>query len=196
MAKASDSKGKTLAAAARLFRQQGYHGTALHDILAAGGSPRGSLYFHFPKGKEEIGEAALTIAGEGVRQAIARAAEASESAEIFLVRIVRGMAADLEKSGYKEGCPIATTALETSAQSDVLGAATRTAFQKWENEIKRAVVLTSGDRIDLRDLSENIREEHVISPEGGGMKAGVRSTVLVTGQDPEPVGGVAGSLSA
>jgi len=140
MAKASDSKGKTLAAAAKLFRQQGYHGTALHDILAAGGSPRGSLYFHFPKGKEEIGEAALTIAGEGVRQAIARAAEASESAEIFLVRIVRGMAADLEKSGYKEGCPIATTALETSAQSDVLGAATRTAFQKWENEIKRALI--------------------------------------------------------
>ena len=140
MAKASDSKGKTLAAAAKLFRQQGYHGTALHDILAAGGAPRGSLYFHFPKGKEEIGEAALTIAGEGVRQAIARAAEASESAEIFLVRIVRGMAADLEKSGYREGCPIATTALETSAQSDVLGAATRTAFQKWENEIKRALI--------------------------------------------------------
>ncbi len=63
MAKASDSKGKTLAAAAKLFRQQGYRGTALHDILAAGGSPRGSLYFHFPKGKEEIGEAALTLAG-------------------------------------------------------------------------------------------------------------------------------------
>jgi TetR/AcrR family transcriptional repressor of lmrAB and yxaGH operons len=63
--KATDSKGKTLAAAAKLLRQQGYHGTALHDILAAGGSPRGSLYFHFPGGKEQIGEAALTLAGEG-----------------------------------------------------------------------------------------------------------------------------------
>jgi TetR/AcrR family transcriptional repressor of lmrAB and yxaGH operons len=139
MAKASDSKGKTLAAAARLFRRQGYHGTALHDILAAGGSPRGSLYFHFPKGKEEIGEAALTLAGEAVRQAIAQAAEASDNAEIFLTRIARGMASDLEKSGYQEGCPIATTALETSAQSDVLGAATRDAFQKWETEIKRGL---------------------------------------------------------
>jgi TetR/AcrR family transcriptional regulator, lmrAB and yxaGH operons repressor len=139
MAKASDSKGKTLAAAVRLFRQQGYHGTALHDILAAGGSPRGSLYFHFPKGKEEIGEAALTLAGEAVRQAIAHAAETSESAEVFLVRIARGMASDLEKSDFREGCPIATSALETSAQSDVLGAATRGAFQKWENEIKRGL---------------------------------------------------------
>jgi TetR/AcrR family transcriptional repressor of lmrAB and yxaGH operons len=139
MAKASDSKGKTLAAAAKLFRQQGYHGTALHDILAAGGSPRGSLYFHFTKGKEQIGEAALTLAGEALRQRIALAADASESSEIFLVRLVRGMAADLERSDYKEGCPIATTALETSAQSEVLGTATRNAFKKWELEIQRGL---------------------------------------------------------
>src|SRR6266852_669916 len=135
MAKATDSKGKTLAAAAKLFRQQGYHGTALQDILAAGGS----LYFHFPKGKEEIGGAALTLAGEALRQGIAKAAEASENAEMFLTRIVRAMASDLEKSDYKEGCPIATTALETAAQSEVLGAATRNAFQKWELEIKRGL---------------------------------------------------------
>jgi TetR/AcrR family transcriptional repressor of lmrAB and yxaGH operons len=139
MAKAADSKGKTLAAAAKLFRQQGYHGTALHDILAAGGSPRGSLYFHFPKGKEEIGSAALTLAGEAVRQAITKAAETSENAEMFLARVVRGMAADLEKSGYREGCPIATTALETASQSEVLAAATRNVFQKWELEIKRGL---------------------------------------------------------
>src|ERR1700712_5732111 len=140
MPKATDSKGKTLAAAAKLFRQQGYHGTALHDVLAASGAPRGSLYFHFPGGKEEIGEAALTLAGEAVRLAIAQAAELSETAEVFLTRVARGMAADLEKSDFKEGCPIATTALETSAQSEALGHATRTAFQKWETEIKRGLM--------------------------------------------------------
>lgn len=148
MAKASDSKGKTLTAAARLFRRQGYHGTALHDILAAGGSPRGSLYFHFPKGKEQIGEAALALSGEAVRQGIAKAAEASETAEIFLLRIVRAMAADLERSDYQEGCPIATTALEAAAQSDVLGAASRSAFQKWELEIRRGLFrlgMTAGE---------------------------------------------------
>ncbi|MGH6767223.1 MAG: TetR/AcrR family transcriptional regulator, partial [Bradyrhizobium sp.] len=63
VAKATDSKAKTLSAAARLLRQQGYHGTTLDDILAGAGSPRGSLYFHFPRGKEEIGEAALALAG-------------------------------------------------------------------------------------------------------------------------------------
>jgi TetR/AcrR family transcriptional repressor of lmrAB and yxaGH operons len=139
MAKAPDSKQKTLAAAARLLRRGGYHGTALNDILEAGGSPRGSLYFHFPGGKEEIGAAALTLAGEAVARAIAAAAETSEDAETFVLRIARGMAADLEKSDYQEGCPIATTALETAAQSDVLGAATRNAFQSWEREIARGL---------------------------------------------------------
>src|ERR1043166_4965595 len=120
MAKATDSKDKTLAAAASLLRQRGFHGTALHDVVAAAGSPRGSLYFHFPGGKEQIGEAALDLAGEAVRSRIAKAAEASPNAETFLTRISRAMAADLEQSDFCNGCPIATTALETAAQSNVL----------------------------------------------------------------------------
>jgi TetR/AcrR family transcriptional repressor of lmrAB and yxaGH operons len=152
MAKATDSKEKTLVAAAKLFRRQGYHGTALHDILTAGGSPRGSLYFHFPRGKEEIAEQALALAAEGVRAAIAGAADTSESAEIFLVRIARGMAADLERSNFSEGCPIATTALETAAQSEILGAAARSAFQTWELEIKRGLerfCMAEADAVDM-----------------------------------------------
>lgn len=135
-------------AAATLFRQQGYHGTALHDILAAGGAPRGSLYFHFPHGKEEIGVAALTLAGEAVRTAIAGAAETSADAATFLTRIARGMAADLERSDFREGCPIATTALETSAQSEALGQATRAAFQSWEGEIARGL-----ERFGVKDAA-------------------------------------------
>jgi TetR/AcrR family transcriptional regulator, lmrAB and yxaGH operons repressor len=140
MAKATDSKEKTLAAAAHLFRRQGYHGTALHDVLAAAGSPRGSLYFHFPGGKQQIGEAALDTAGEAVRARIAHAAEASPNAAAFLTGIARAMAADLEQSDFCNGCPIATTALETAAQSDVLAAAARRAFQSWEQEVARGLM--------------------------------------------------------
>src|SRR6202048_5329030 len=131
----------------------------MHDIWEAGVSPRGSLYFHFPKGKEEIGEVALKLAGEAVARAIAHAAETSANAEIFLTRVARGMASDLEKSGYKEGCPIATTALETAAQSDVLGAATRNAFQKWELEIKRGLF-----RFGMPAGDADLGRAHVWSP--------------------------------
>jgi TetR/AcrR family transcriptional repressor of lmrAB and yxaGH operons len=140
MAKVADSKEKTLSAAVKLFSQRGYHGTGLQDILEAGGAPRGSLYFHFPKGKEQIGEAAVQLGTDGVRQFIADAAQTSGNVQAFLVKLARGMAANLERSGYREGCPVATTALETAAQSDVLGRAARTAFQTWEQEIKRALI--------------------------------------------------------
>jgi len=140
MAKDADSREKTLSAAVKLFSQRGYHGTVLQDILDAGGAPRGSLYFHFPKGKEQIGEAAVQLGTDGVRHFITDAAQTSGNVQAFLVKLARGMAANLERSGYREGCPVATTALETAAQSDVLGRAARTAFQTWEQEIKRALI--------------------------------------------------------
>src|SRR4051812_8108118 len=108
MAKVSDSKEKTLAAAARLFCRQGYHGTALQDVLAASGAPRGSLYFHFPRGKEEIAEGAVALAEKAVRAFIAHAAETSRNAETFVINLARGMGTNLETSDFREGCPLAT----------------------------------------------------------------------------------------
>jgi TetR/AcrR family transcriptional repressor of lmrAB and yxaGH operons len=149
MAKGADSKGKTVAAAVKLFSQRGYHGTALHDILEAAGSPRGSLYFHFPKGKEEIGEIASRLAGDAVRRVIAEAAATATGAEDFVALVAQTMASNLERSGFTEGCPIATTALETAAQSDALGAAARKAFQSWELEFKRGF-----ERFGVRNASQ------------------------------------------
>ena len=139
MPKRSDAKDRMIAAARRLFREHGYFGTALSDVVTESAAPRGSIYFHFPGGKEQIGEAALDLAGEAVRQKIAHAAEASPNAETFLTGIARAMAADLQQSDFCNGCPIATTALETAAQSDVLRAAARRAFQSWEQEIARGL---------------------------------------------------------
>src|SRR6202045_1133794 len=104
-----DSKEKTVLAAAKLLRRHGYNGTALSDILAAAGSPRGSLYFHFPNGKEEIAVAALAYAADSVRQAIAGAAKTSKSADKFLIGIPRARAEIRGRSILKGGSPFAPT---------------------------------------------------------------------------------------
>jgi TetR/AcrR family transcriptional repressor of lmrAB and yxaGH operons len=139
MAKGSGSKEKTVAAAAKLFCERGYHGTALFDILARSGSPRGSLYFHFPRGKEEIAESAIALGEKEVRAFIAQVAKTSRSAETFVINLARGMAARLEASDFREGCPLATTALEVAVDSEAIGKATRTAFAGWEREIAQAL---------------------------------------------------------
>ena len=159
MGKVSDSKGKTLAAAAKLFCRQGYHGTALRDILSVSGAPRGSLYFHFPRGKEEIAEGAVALGAQAVRAFIVRAAEASRDGEAFVTNLVRGMAANLAASEFREGCPIATTALEIATDSQAIGKVARDAFATWEREIARTlarfgVTAREADRLATAILSQ------------------------------------------
>ena len=51
----TDTRSRILQAAQRLFRKRGYHATGLSDILELAQAPKGSMYHHFPAGKEEIG---------------------------------------------------------------------------------------------------------------------------------------------
>ena len=68
MAKVSSAREDMLAAAVELFRARGYDGVGVAELLEKSGAPRGSLYFHFPGGKEQIGAEAVTRVGEEVAQ--------------------------------------------------------------------------------------------------------------------------------
>jgi TetR/AcrR family transcriptional regulator, lmrAB and yxaGH operons repressor len=62
----SDTSSRILRAALRLFRQHGYHGVGITDILLAAQAPKGSMYHHFPDGKEQIGAAVVGLITDGV----------------------------------------------------------------------------------------------------------------------------------
>ncbi len=124
-----------IAAAIGLFRRQGYAGTGLAEILSASGAPRGSLYHYFPDGKAEIAEAALRAAGEhmtGIMQGIACA---SASPGELVARYGAGLAASLEKSGFRDGCAVATVVLEAAPGSLKLAAAGNDAFAAWSDVV-------------------------------------------------------------
>jgi len=61
---ASETRTRMIETTARLLQHRGYHGTALSDILAASAAPRGSLYFHFPGGKDQLVIEATRAAAE------------------------------------------------------------------------------------------------------------------------------------
>jgi AcrR family transcriptional regulator len=50
----SDSRNRMIQSAALLFREHGYSGTGFRDVIEHSGAPRGSIYHHFPGGKEEL----------------------------------------------------------------------------------------------------------------------------------------------
>lgn len=52
------TRDRLVTAATRLFRQRGYDGTGLSEVLAEAGVPKGSLYHHFPEGKADLACAA------------------------------------------------------------------------------------------------------------------------------------------
>ena len=48
------TRERILDAGAELFRRQGYAGTGLKQLVARADAPFGSLYHHFPGGKDEL----------------------------------------------------------------------------------------------------------------------------------------------
>ena len=58
-----NSRETLVRTASRLFRQKGYSGVGLTEILKEAGLPKGSLYYHFPGGKAELADAATRWAG-------------------------------------------------------------------------------------------------------------------------------------
>ena len=117
--------------AAALFRRNGYSATGLADIVERSGAPKGSLYHYFPGGKAQIGEAAVTSAGELVRRTLATLALETQDAPALVAEYVRWLVIWMEQSAWRDGCPITTVLLETAAQDEAMRAAGRTAFAGW-----------------------------------------------------------------
>jgi AcrR family transcriptional regulator len=131
MGNAVTHKDNLVRTAMRLFRRQGYASTGLQQIVAESGAPKGSLYHYFPGGKEALGESAIAMAGGMIRQMLSDLAARHDEPKAFLRAYCRVMAGWMEESGFRSGCPIATTLLETAPQSPSITAAGQRAIDGW-----------------------------------------------------------------
>ena len=131
MPKAAQHKENLVRTAMRLFRRQGYASTGLQQVLAESGAPKGSLYHYFPGGKEALGEAAIGMAAGLVREMLSGLAARHAEPKRFLRAYCKVMAGWMEESGFRSGCPIATTLLETAPHSPSITAAGERAIDGW-----------------------------------------------------------------
>ncbi len=128
----TNAREQIIAATCDLLEVQGYHATGLNQIIKESGSPKGSLYYYFPGGKEELTAEALNHVGNLVRQRIranlSEVADPVEAIRRFLLNIAR----NVEASGYRAGGPITTVAMETASTNDRLRETCDRIYGEWQ----------------------------------------------------------------
>src|SRR3954447_7324177 len=91
---------------AELLRVKGYTGTGVKEIVETAKAPFGSLYHHFPGGKEELGAEVIRWSGAMYAQLGPAVLGPAPDAPSGVVAFFAGAAEHLEESGYEDACPI------------------------------------------------------------------------------------------
>ena len=124
---AKDVRERMIDGAALLLAKQGPQATSFSDVIALTGAPRGSIYHHFPEGKDQLLDAALDVAGGRASRlldqwvGLSPAALAANFLDIWRTILVR--------SSYGAGCAI--VAVTVSTDSPVLLDHAAEIFRDW-----------------------------------------------------------------
>lgn len=114
-----------------LIQTSGFSGTGLNAVIEHASAPKGSIYFHFPDGKEGLGLAAVELATTQFEGLIADAAASTGSAAEAARAVIGAVATIVEESDFRLGCPVSVVTLEMGAESERLRQACATAFESW-----------------------------------------------------------------
>src|SRR5687767_4299576 len=102
---ANDARQRMVRTMSRLLQRQGFHATGLNQVVTESQAPKGSIYHHFPGGKEQLTIEAITTSGAGMAKGMAAALASGASAGVAIRSLIDGSAKALERSGFEQGCP-------------------------------------------------------------------------------------------
>ena len=136
----NQTKSQIIQTTSVLLERQDYNATGLNQIVAESGAPKGSLYYYFPEGKEQIGADTLLWSGERMAQRIrfglSKAEDAAEAVYLLAITIAEA----IEASGFQAGGPLTTVALETATSSQRLNLACREAYSLMRSAFEAKLV--------------------------------------------------------
>jgi AcrR family transcriptional regulator len=147
------TRQRIVEAGADLLRVKGYTGTGVKEIVAAAQAPFGSLYHHFPGGKEQLGEEVIRWSGAMYGrlgpEVFGQAPDVVTGVRMFFA----GAAENLEETGWTDACPIATVALEVASTSEPLRLATADVFTSWIDGLTVTFAAAGLDGARARELA-------------------------------------------
>jgi TetR/AcrR family transcriptional repressor of lmrAB and yxaGH operons len=163
-AKGGGQRDNILIASQRLFRRQGYAATGINDIIQQSGAPRGSLYYYFPAGKQQIAAAAIEGAGRLVARTLWDIAGKSADPMQFVETYAGMLEHWMELSGFRDGCPITTVLLESDPTTALNTESGRTAFASW-----RAVIAEFLMTQDITETQARVMASFILSTLEGAL---------------------------
>lgn len=141
----TNTRQKMLVSSVELLRERGAGGVTVDAVLARSQSPRGSVYHHFPGGRDEILSEALQLAGDTISGIVERAAAAGSLAA--LRRIKTFWTKVLLDSDFNAGCPVVSVAIGGCADERHLQPAVAQIFDRWRQALASAII---ADGVDAR----------------------------------------------
>jgi TetR/AcrR family transcriptional regulator, lmrAB and yxaGH operons repressor len=127
---ATDSRGSMVRSAASLIRSRGMSATSFSDVLADSGAPRGSIYHHFPDGKRQLAEDAISWTSERVLAHL-RAGNPRSPSDV-MERFIAMWRQVVVTSGATAGCVVAGVAIDTGPDATGVMDVVRATFRSWE----------------------------------------------------------------
>lgn len=137
-APAGRTRDRMLLSAVALLEEHGASATSVDRVLAHSGAPRGSVYHHFPGGRAQLIEEAVTAAGGFVGGLIHAAAQRAETPQDVLAAVDAFFAlwrGRLLERGFRAGCPIVAVAVETNDDAPQLGRTAAGVFAGWREAL-------------------------------------------------------------
>lgn len=128
---ARSTRESILVAAGELLRCKGYAAVSVKDIVTASGAPIGSLYHHFPGGKEQIVRESLLSAAGAYALLIPALLAEHEDLGVGMRHVFAQAADDMATTGFANMCPIGSVAGEIADSHESLRAATAAIFASW-----------------------------------------------------------------
>jgi TetR/AcrR family transcriptional repressor of lmrAB and yxaGH operons len=130
------ARDRILTTTSQLMEEQGYFATGLNQIVQESGTPKGSLYYYFPEGKEQLTEEAIRQAGEMIAVQIEKAMDADDDAGGAIAGFIEALSYHVQASDCRLGGPLTTVALETANTSPRVNQVCQEMYQQWQQIIQ------------------------------------------------------------
>jgi AcrR family transcriptional regulator len=127
----TSTRERILTAMAELMRRQGYGATTVKQVSEAAHAPMGSLYHHFPQGKQQIAAEALRAAGAAYIQLLPLLMDAQDDLREAVPAAFAEAAEQMEQSGWINMCPVATIAGEIADSEPALRGVAAEILDSW-----------------------------------------------------------------